>query len=774
MQQMFKCMTTFGNSAPGLSSARQKSGSMARRLTLATLVLLSAFATKATTWYVDNSLTTGSANGTSWTNAWKSISAISWSSIKAGDTIYISGGTSSQVYAEELNSYSVNGTAANPITISVGQDAGHNGQVIIDGTSLGGYGVVLGSHQILTGNVNGQTNFMVRNVTSSTLSGGLAVNAAGILGNGSAGIVIANVEVHSCTCGMEMSGCSPIVISNCYLYDIQGDVGIGVNGSTGGYDANLIHNCTILVNSGMNGSGSGPDAIQGSDGVSVYNCYIHSESGTVIGGQHQDGVQFIGNYWKIYNNTISDCANSCCEGGCGGGTVGYYMIYNNVFQIDASSVNGLQRGVEWSPNGQCTELTDVYICNNTFVDMYGYYTINWGWNCSDCTEYDATPSINNFVVENNIVYDSLPPYVISESGASLSDFTFDYNAVWAGADGSTSFSVFGSSPSQPHLQTGNVQFVSYSLRTTNNNLHLAATDTVARGHGIALTSLFTTDKDGNPRPSSGAWDIGAYQYVTTSTNPVLSVTPASQNFGTIATGATATQTFTVQNTGGGTLTGTASVAAPFSVLSPANYSLTNNQTQIITVEYSPTVAGTNTQNVAFSGAGGATVSVTGSATAPLSGLTFAASSGTITSPFILTNGYIYQPTQTILSSVGLSNCGTATYTFTITNAGSYIVEALVNAPDDSANSFYVSIDGQPTDPMCTWQMTLTSGFQEEVVSWQGNGTYDAPQFVPEFFTLTNGTHQLMIVGREANTELEQISIVKIPSPPTGLHIVPGS
>jgi hypothetical protein len=55
-------------------------------------------------------------------------------------------------------------------------------------------------------------------------------------------------------------------------------------------------------------------------------------------------------------------------------------------------------------------------------------------------------------------------------------------------------------------------FVSYTLWGMNNDFHLADTDTGARGNGTNWPSIyFTTDKDGNPRPSTGPWSIGAYQ-----------------------------------------------------------------------------------------------------------------------------------------------------------------------------------------------------------------------------------------------------------------------
>jgi hypothetical protein len=73
----------------------------------------------------------------------------------------------------------------------------------------------------------------------------------------------------------------------------------------------------------------------------------------------------------------------------------------------------------------------------------------------------------------------------------------------------------------------------------------------------------------------------------------------------------------VQNTSTVSLSGTASVGAPFSVVAGGSFSLAAGASQTVTVRFQPTTAGTFTGNVNFT-AGGTTLSrgVSGTATAP--------------------------------------------------------------------------------------------------------------------------------------------------------------
>ncbi|HZF04303.1 MAG TPA: hypothetical protein VE932_08235, partial [Patescibacteria group bacterium] len=88
----------------------------------------------------------------------------------------------------------------------------------------------------------------------------------------------------------------------------------------------------------------------------------------------------------------------------------------------------------------------------------------------------------------------------------------------------------------------------------------------------------------------------------------FSVTPtATVDFGTVNIGSFAERTFTVQNTGGGTVAGTASVPTPFSVVSGGSFNLVGvGATQAVTVRFSPTAGATATVNLSFT-ANGASV-----------------------------------------------------------------------------------------------------------------------------------------------------------------------
>jgi hypothetical protein len=119
---------------------------------------------------------------------------------------------------------------------------------------------------------------------------------------------------------------------------------------------------------------------------------------------------------------------------------------------------------------------------------------------------------------------------------------------------------------------------------------------------------------GQPVSFEGNIAVTGSVMVTNTITPgpeAISVTPSSRNFGNVTTNTTSDLTFTVQNTGGGTLSGTATVSTPFSVISGSPYAIGAGQTAVVTIRYSPTAIATNAETVTFTGGAGATPAVTG-------------------------------------------------------------------------------------------------------------------------------------------------------------------
>jgi hypothetical protein len=136
------------------------------------------------------------------------------------------------------------------------------------------------------------------------------------------------------------------------------------------------------------------------------------------------------------------------------------------------------------------------------------------------------------------------------------------------------------------------------------------------------------------------------------------------------------------------------------------------------------------------------------------GLDLPVSAGVVSAPFVLTKGYLYQPSNQTEVAAG----GRAVYNFTITNAGDHVIHAVVKAPAEESNSFYLNIDAPPEDPDMIWDIEVTTNFTERVVSWRGSGTDSSDEFVPKHFNLAAGKHKLFIYGREPEVQLKTISI----------------
>src|SRR5262249_34137337 len=75
--------------------------------------------------------------------------------------------------------------------------------------------------------------------------------------------------------------------------------------------------------------------------------------------------------------------------------------------------------------------------------------------------------------------------------------------------------------------------------------------------------------------------------------------PTATSFGSVTTGAALERAFVVQNTSGASITGTAAVAAPFSIVLGASFTVAAGASQTMTVRFAPTTPGTFASSVVF-------------------------------------------------------------------------------------------------------------------------------------------------------------------------------
>jgi hypothetical protein len=492
--------------------------------------LLLGFQVQAANWYVDNAAT-GANNGTSWAAAWKSFSAVVWGSsgVKAGDTLYISGGSSSKTYTETW-SVGASGTAASPIHIAIdAANTSHNGQVIFDYNAAGDQGTLTGvscsrNYITFTGNVNGAANLVfnnLRNITNRTAC--VAIDASG-----TTGVVIDHISSTNCNNPIRLSSATGFTVSNCSLLQVRGDAAISAAGSGGSWDANLVYNNVIgllyngAVPSGKSTNYVGPDGIQISSGVSIYRNVIKITKTTVYtSDQHPDLVQCTGNNVKVYANEFVNIGDSGFDYDCFSNPNPHDIwIYNNLFRITDSIDPYPEYFRMYASINSISSITNVKIINNTCVDNNFQYRVMW------FADFNGNPTASGNEIKNNLFYNcgggnpSAPViYVDNSSAFNASSFTFDSNIYYNLSApqyivfrGTTYTTVNWVGANEPHGKTTAPKVVSYSQFAASNDMHLQASDTAAKDEGLSFSTYFTIDKDGVTRPQGVAWDIGAYEY----------------------------------------------------------------------------------------------------------------------------------------------------------------------------------------------------------------------------------------------------------------------
>ncbi len=480
------------------------------------LLLPSAF---GGSWYVDNTASGGNS-GSSWNDAWESFAAINWRSILPGDTLYISGGSAGQTYQEELV-IGAGGVAGSPITISCGVDVGHNGTVILEEANARTIGIRCDQNYIIIDGVHGSaitgnTNYGIRIQNMLQNSG---QNGYGIYSQaGPHDIQIFHVEV-SVTNNISMddnasavwlngAGNTNITVGWCWVHGpfFSGNntnkahfTGLSVFGATtggGGYTSEQVFSNRV-ENLWHDGIRVGSNASAWNNDVRFCNGSGHSDSLLAQSGSHV----------KFYNNFVIS-SDQCAYVDNVGSTVQVDVwYYNNVlYATNCAAV------LDLSPeNG---DIDTFYFLNNTVIGSSGAYDIRG--NAFAGNGHSAT----NLRLQNNVYisgYGSLCCLGLSSDNTFQDSSSLDYDifqvpygaAVANWIDGSIR-TLSGLRSLVPARELNGGYGIPSFVNSAGFDFHLSSNDTVATGHGANLSSYFTSDRDGNARSPSGAWDVGAY------------------------------------------------------------------------------------------------------------------------------------------------------------------------------------------------------------------------------------------------------------------------
>ncbi len=453
--------------------------------------------TGGTDYYVDNTASAG-GSGTSWSQAWNSFSAIDWAEIKPGDTIYISGGATSQTYNETLT-VGASGSAAGNITIEAGTDPGHNGKVIIDGGNTLANGVAIYGQNYVT--INGLN---VQNISDAAFS----------VEKATAGVVIENNSAYS---------------------------GMGNGGDARGYDIrdNVGTNSVIVTNNSFttpSNTSSQTDGIysSGNDGVVFENNNIDITNSNTNG--HSDDFQSYMDGNIIVRNNVFDQDNTATVDNHGawmsdtltGDTI---QFYNNVVTAPNLTANSVVTEWQESTSGQ-TGTADIY--NNTIIG--GERAVN-------------IYTTSNAQVKNNIIEPAAGGYGIMITGTAPPAANINNNLIYApnatvGYDGGSD--TWAEWQAQGYDVNGVNANPDFTDAAAGN--YTLASNSPAIGAGVDIPTI-TTDNTGAARVGS-TYDIGALQ--TAAIDDGSGTGTGTTGTGTTGTGTTGTGTGT---TGTGT-TGT--------------------------------------------------------------------------------------------------------------------------------------------------------------------------------------------------------------------------
>jgi hypothetical protein len=453
-----------------------------------------------------------------------SLAAGDWS---PGNTIHLCGTITAPAGASGFITAQGSGSSGSPITLKFETGAilqapywGSNGAIYISGKS----------YITIDGGSNGLIRATLNGTSGGTCPGGACTNQQ-FVGEGVYLTGTSNIEVKNLTIGDLYDHTSVSDTGGASLHNPWG-IGIWGGNTNITLDSNTIHDLNWAIMMQSFGSPTGPldfhsnaiynisVGIGGGDGnpgstitgpVNIYNNVIHDTESWDANGDvnHHDGIyiwltnatsSFTGAY-NVYNNWIYNIKTYCSaaiyfDSGASS-TYPAGTAFNNVIGTNCSTGGD---GSIYDKSGK------MRLYNNTFTDTYS--TIN------------SQSSLKSQIIENNISA-AAEGLLFGQASLSASDYNdwyaltspaMTYNntqdSTLAAFKSATGFDG-NSITSSPNLDAGFVPNAGSPVIGTGVNLNSTCNGQPNPGLGALCF-----DKAGNVRPSSGKWDMGAYQFST--------------------------------------------------------------------------------------------------------------------------------------------------------------------------------------------------------------------------------------------------------------------
>ena len=531
------------------------------------VVNVSILAYGADTYFASSAA--GSANGTSCANAYAISDPTYGINVStnwvAGNTLHLCGTITASSGANQFIKAAASGSSGAPITIKFETNA------VLAAPYWGGSFNTSGGAIDTVGNsyitIDGGTNGVIQATACGTSNNSSTCGAANvplvIFANGGSNVTIqnltlSNIYVHSSvsdengadSMGIWIGDGSNLTVNNTTIHDVNWAVRMSFDRS-GPYSNWVYENNTSynVSHSTFFEQGSGTGTMSG---LLIHNnvCHDWANWDDAANENHHDcfhvsadgsGGSFTG--IQIYNNYAYGDPGSYEGSGSGGGgssnflfsypnsgIVGPMMIFNNVVDLNVANDYPADGFVVLDEVGAGS-----MIVNNTFVNSYGG---SYNGGTAPMVGHIYTGSVT---FENNL-FITLPYWESFPDKTSTSDYNIMYNSPSNGCGG-----TLGGSCSTYYFPLSNWQAQGFDAHSLTGNPLVSGTvgniQTYAPtsggagvGKGVNLTSLgiaaLNVDAAGNQRPSSGSWDIGAFQYASSTTTTSATPPAAPTNLAT--------------------------------------------------------------------------------------------------------------------------------------------------------------------------------------------------------------------------------------------------